>query len=73
MNEGFTTFLERKIIAEIEGGEPARHLHALVGLGELTKALDDYGPGAEGARLVPDLSTTSISIHIVEFLNFCRS
>ncbi len=59
LNEGFTTFLERKLIATIEGGEPARHLHAIVGLGELQKALEDFGPEGEGARLLPNLSETN--------------
>lgn len=58
LNEGYTMFLERKIIQRMEG-EPARHLSALVGLAELEHALAEFPDGAEGRRLCPDLRSTS--------------
>lgn len=55
LNEGFTTFLERKIIGRLEG-EPARQLHAIVGLGELQHDLEAFPKEHEARRLSPSLT-----------------
>lgn len=54
LNEGFTMYLERRILGELEG-EPYRHLHALVGYGELVKTVNDLKDHPEYTKLRPNL------------------
>ena len=55
LNEGFTMYLERKIIGKTQG-EKARHFSALIGLGELKEAIKGFGgPEHPFTSLVPDL------------------
>jgi leukotriene-A4 hydrolase len=42
MNEGFTVFLERKILGSLKG-EQYEHLHAIIGLKELKNSVERYG------------------------------
>jgi len=58
MNEGFTVFLERNILAKMHG-EPMLHFHALGGLKSLTDAVKEFGPDHPYTALVPDLSEGS--------------
>eukprot|EP00238_Polyblepharides_amylifera_P013066 CAMPEP_0196598586 /NCGR_PEP_ID=MMETSP1081-20130531/94402_1 /TAXON_ID=36882 /ORGANISM="Pyramimonas amylifera, Strain CCMP720" /LENGTH=713 /DNA_ID=CAMNT_0041924299 /DNA_START=49 /DNA_END=2191 /DNA_ORIENTATION=+ len=56
MNEGFTVFLERKILGRMSG-EPTLQFHALSGLRNLESAVQSFGDDAKGyTQLVPDLS-----------------
>jgi hypothetical protein len=58
LNEGFTMFLERKIIARVRG-EEVRQLDAHLGLADLREAVAQFGSESNSTRLVPDLSETS--------------
>jgi leukotriene-A4 hydrolase len=55
LNEGFTTFLERKI-CELIYGEDMAHLEANVGKGELAYAIQSMGPTHSYSSLMPDLT-----------------
>jgi len=54
LNEGFTVFLERKIIGRLQG-EKMRHFKAILGWEELEKSVNQYGEGHKFTALVPDL------------------
>lgn len=59
LNEGFTMFLERKILARVHGNNEAlRQLHAICGLADLKEAIDYFGPKSSATLLVTDLSET---------------
>lgn len=55
LNEGFTTFLERKIAGKIGQGEPTRHFNALEGLKDLKETIKAMGEKNQLTRLVTDL------------------
>lgn len=55
MNEGFTTFLERKI-CELINGEDMANLEANVGMVELEHAIKAFGPTHNFTCLNPDLT-----------------
>ncbi len=54
MNEGFTTFLERKI-SELINGEDIANLEAVVGKVNLEQAINSYGDDHTFTSLMPDL------------------
>eukprot|EP00455_Lapot_gusevi_P033050 TRINITY_DN360_c0_g1_i3.p1 TRINITY_DN360_c0_g1~~TRINITY_DN360_c0_g1_i3.p1 ORF type:complete len:328 (-),score=115.57 TRINITY_DN360_c0_g1_i3:181-1164(-) len=54
MNEGFTVFLERKIMGRLHG-EQFRQLHAMNGWQALKESIDDYGAEHAFTALVPCL------------------
>lgn len=54
MNEGFTVFLERKIIRAMFGNQEA-HLHAIGGWKALCDSVDRYGHDHPYTKLVPEL------------------
>ena len=55
LNEGFTVFVERKILGRI-AGEAERNFAALLGLKNLEYAIDQMGPTNHMAKLVTDLT-----------------
>ncbi|KAK3270653.1 leukotriene A-4 hydrolase, variant 2 [Cymbomonas tetramitiformis] len=55
LNEGFTVFLERKILGRLHG-DPMFHFHALGGLKALADSVKDFGATHPFTALVPDLS-----------------
>lgn len=57
LNEGFTMFLERKIIGRLHG-EAVRQFNAVVGLSDLKEAVDLFGPENQATLLQPDLTAT---------------
>ncbi|KAL1976448.1 hypothetical protein VTN31DRAFT_2730 [Thermomyces dupontii] len=54
LNEGWTVYLERRILAEIHG-EPYRHFNAIIGWNSLVESVNLYGPDHEFTKLVLDL------------------
>ncbi|WEW61297.1 Leucyl aminopeptidase yscIV [Emydomyces testavorans] len=54
LNEGWTTYLERRIQAAIHG-EPHRHFSAIIGWKQLIDAVERYGNEHEFTKLVIDL------------------
>lgn len=59
LNEGFTMFLERKIIASLHGNNEAlRQFNAICGLADLKEAIEQFGVESPATLLVPDLTST---------------
>ncbi len=58
MNEGFTKFLERKMI-ELLNGEDISNLEAVVGRVNLEQAIKAFGPGHTYTSLNPDLTNVT--------------
>lgn len=54
LNEGFTVFVERKIVSRLES-ESARHFHAIVGWKALSDSIETFGPSNPLTALVPKL------------------
>ncbi|KAK2762761.1 hypothetical protein FQN54_000935 [Arachnomyces sp. PD_36] len=54
LNEGWTIYLERRILAAIHG-EPYRHFSAIIGWKALTDSINRYGVDHEFTKLVTDL------------------
>ncbi|CAL5874870.1 uncharacterized protein PFLUO_LOCUS9172 [Penicillium psychrofluorescens] len=54
LNEGWTVYLERRILAAIHG-EPYRHFSAIIGWKALTDAMEHFGHDHEFTKLVVDL------------------
>ncbi|KAJ1943901.1 Leucyl aminopeptidase yscIV [Linderina macrospora] len=54
LNEGWTTFFERKIVALLNG-EDARQLSCVIGESDLAEAVDFYGHDSSLTSLVPKL------------------
>ncbi|KAL2002046.1 hypothetical protein VTN02DRAFT_728 [Thermoascus thermophilus] len=54
LNEGWTTYLERRILAAIHG-EPYRHFSAIIGWKALVDSVEHYGHDHEFTKLVIDL------------------
>lgn len=64
LNEGFTKFIERKILGQLYG-EPHRELLAQIGQADLQRIVDQFGPESNLARLVPDLSQICTPIKFI--------
>jgi len=60
MNEGFTTFLERKI-SELINGEDIANLEAAVGMVELEHDMEEWGTEHSFTSLNPDLKNVITS------------
>lgn len=59
LNEGFTMFLERKILALVHGNNEAlRQFNAICGLADLKEAIEQFGQDSPATLLVPDLTAT---------------
>ncbi len=56
LNEGWTMFLQRKIIRHLSGSKAEADLDALVGQTALAQSVAGYGDGHDFTRLLPDLS-----------------
>ncbi|KAL4880505.1 leukotriene A-4 hydrolase [Aspergillus karnatakaensis] len=54
LNEGWTVYLERRILAAIHG-ESYRHFSAIIGWKALRDSVEHYGPDHEFTKLVPNL------------------
>ncbi|KAK2771108.1 hypothetical protein FQN53_005210 [Emmonsiellopsis sp. PD_33] len=54
LNEGWTTYLERRIQAAVHG-EPYRHFSAIIGWKALTESVERYGNDHEFTKLIIDL------------------
>lgn len=55
LNEGWTTYLERRIQAALHGGEAARGFSAIIGWKALQDSIKEFGEDHEYTKLVPDL------------------
>ncbi|GAB5586975.1 Leucyl aminopeptidase yscIV [Umbelopsis nana] len=55
LNEGWTVFVERKILARLHG-EPQRHFSAIIGYKALTDSVELFGHESPATLLNPDLS-----------------
>jgi len=69
VNEGFTTFMERKI-SEIVNGEDMMLLESKVGMVELKEAIDAFGEEDPFTRLSPDFTGVNNLILILYFTIF---
>ena len=59
LNEGFTMFLERKILSRVHGNNEAlRQFNAICGLADLKEAIEQFGHDSPATLLVPDLTNT---------------
>ena len=56
INEGVTTYLERKVIGKLDG-EPSRHLHAILKWKDLEAEVESLGPSNHLTALVTNLTT----------------
>jgi leukotriene-A4 hydrolase len=56
LNEGWTMFLQRKIIRRLSGSKAEADLDAVVGQTALAQSVDGYGADHDFTRLLPDLS-----------------
>lgn len=54
LNEGWTVYLERRILAAIHG-EAYRHFSAIIGWKSLTDAVEHFGKDHEFTKLIVDL------------------
>jgi leukotriene-A4 hydrolase len=54
LNEGWTVYLERRIVASLHG-EQQRHFSAIVGWKALVDSVEGYGVDHEYTKLIPDL------------------
>lgn len=54
LNEGWTVYLERRILAAIHG-EAYRHFSAIIGWKSLTDAVEHFGDDHEFTKLIVDL------------------
>ena len=55
LNEGWTTYMERRIQAALHGGEAARGFSAIIGWKALTDSIKEFGEESEYTKLVPNL------------------
>ena len=55
LNEGWTTYLERRIQADIHGDDAYRDFSAIIGWKALTDSINQFGEGAEFTKLIIDL------------------
>lgn len=58
LNEGFTMFLERKILARIHG-ESWRQFNSIAGLADLRESVKQFGENDPATALVPNLEDTN--------------
>ncbi|GFF85010.1 hypothetical protein IFM53868_04340, partial [Aspergillus udagawae] len=54
LNEGWTTYLERRIVAAVHG-EPYRHFSAIIGWKALTDSVEHFGHEHDFTKLITDL------------------
>ena len=54
LNEGWTVYLERRLLAAVYG-EPYRDFAAIIGWQSLVHSVENYGAGHEFTKLVPDM------------------
>ena len=54
LNEGFTVYLERKILSRLHG-EKKRHLSAMNGAKALIDSIKQYGETHEFTKLIPKI------------------
>ena len=54
LNEGWTTYLERRLQAALHG-EPHRDFSAIIGWKSLVDSVNEYGPEHEFTKLIPNL------------------
>ena len=54
LNEGWTTYLERRLLAAVHG-EPYRDFSAIIGWQSLVEAIDDYGKDHNFTKLIPNM------------------
>jgi leukotriene-A4 hydrolase len=55
LNEGWTTYLERRILAAIHGNDAWRDFSAIIGWQALTESVDQYGATHEFTKLIVNL------------------
>ncbi|KXT07826.1 hypothetical protein AC579_9689 [Pseudocercospora musae] len=55
LNEGWTTYLERRLQADIHGGDQHRDFSAIIGWKALTDSIEQFGEDHEFTKLIPDL------------------
>lgn len=55
LNEGWTVYLERRIIAAIHGSDTWRSFSAIIGWKALTDSIEQFGAEHEFTKLIPDL------------------
>ncbi|KXT07572.1 hypothetical protein AC578_10239 [Pseudocercospora eumusae] len=55
LNEGWTTYLERRLQADIHGGDQHRDFSAVIGWKALTDSIQQFGEDHEFTKLIPDL------------------
>ena len=55
LNEGWTTYLERRIQAAIHGGDVYRDFSAIIGWKALTDSINQFGEDHEFTKMIPDL------------------
>lgn len=54
LNEGWTTYLERRLVAGVHG-EPHRDFSAIIGWKALEDSVEQYGADHEFTKLIPSL------------------
>lgn len=55
LNEGWTVYLERRIAADIHGGDKHRDFSSIIGWKALTDSIEQFGEDHEFTKLIPDL------------------
>lgn len=55
LNEGWTTYLERRIQADYHGGDEHRDFSAIIGWKALSDSIEQFGEDHEFTKLIPDL------------------
>ncbi|KAF2774273.1 leukotriene A-4 hydrol [Teratosphaeria nubilosa] len=55
LNEGWTTYLERRLQAAIHGSDKYRHFSAIIGWKALSDSIAQFGEDHEFTKLIPDL------------------
>ena len=55
LNEGWTVYLERRIVADITGDEKARDFSAIIGWKALSNSIRQFGEDHNFTKLIPDL------------------
>lgn len=55
LNEGWTTYLERRLQAVVQGGDKFRDFSAIIGWKALTDSIKQFGEEHEFTKMVPDL------------------
>ncbi|KAF2725755.1 leukotriene A-4 hydrol [Polychaeton citri CBS 116435] len=55
LNEGWTTYLERRLQAAIHGGDKYRDFSSIIGWKALTDSIEQFGEDHEFTKMIPDL------------------